>query len=370
MMDTLRAVSAVELPSIHSLVGSTKLSKYGRVGFLDKLATLVRLFCTRDMVSPSFEFVQEPSKSGSEQANKKFCVDGRDQSPANLFKIARVYRLIISASAGGALEGISGQVAEESPQPTPLLNDALNRDFSVHNSVLSMLAFSRARDPLSGRLWSLLTHLGNARMLAEALAYQDDWELDQLLQCRLTETHAPLSSYNRRAPSSALVSVAHSAGVSVDTLCAGISDVFVLFCAVYTHQLAATDDEELFTAPHSLPVVELQAIVDVLKQHLYKVFVSSFLPLDTHSDTARTPMGSRLLLSRLFKQTSLTKLWGALYARSERRPFVPSDYWQVCSFCSVLECVCVLLNCKFVLYCAIIVGRYCGASIGLEAPRE
>jgi len=184
----------------------------------------------------------------------------------------------------------------------------------------------------------VLTRLGGADLLAEALALHDDYQLNQAQQLRSMEV-SKLPSVSSSSSSSSgsgggmLEVVAQNVGVSMSTLCAGISDVFTLFCAVYAHQLAATDDEELFTASHSMSNADLQSLVAVLKKHLYKLFVSSYLAPDVDraaSSSSNTPMLTRnkILLGRLFKQVTLAKLYGALYARSERRPFLPQQFWQ------------------------------------------
>lgn len=313
------------------------------VSYLDKLASVVRVLCDRDLVSfamtPMVVGIQS-SELGLEQVNfsKKVCLGDSDfYTLATVFKSALMYLSLIIASAGTAIETTVVPTHADAPSSAAkLLYDPLNRNFSVHNSVLNTLAFSRSRDPLSGQLWGLLLrHFGSSGVWTEALAVHDDCHLNQIQRLRMTATgDAPsvISSSSRRDSSSnsylMLESAAQNAGITVNELCVGASNVFTLFCAVYLHQLAATDDEELFSSTHSLSSQDLQLLVVVLKEHLNKLFVSSYLPFDLDKDTKQTAR-NKLLLDRLFRQTTFVKLWGALYARNERRPFYPQQFWQV-----------------------------------------
>lgn len=148
--------------------------------------------------------------------------------------------------------------------------------------------------------------------------------------------------------SALLESCADSIGMTPESFSSGLSSVFFVFCSALTHQLSATTDDEFYSESSYKFVVEnARVLVGLLKDWLYRLYYAQAVSPDgidasTISTGVMLQSGrhkveqaqlsrdwSMLFLGRWQHQSVATKLFNALFARSERRPYLSPELWQV-----------------------------------------
>lgn len=193
----------------------------------------------------------------------------------------------------------------------PAGTDTTTASVPLSISILNAMAFSRPKDPLTKRLWGLLSAF-DPSIVSEAI--------NRIAPT--VPTPAPVTSYfatNQTANSTAAPhltitgQVAARLGISPSALCDGLQSCLYLLCCVLSHQLTATDDEEFFelggekgdglntdlsAVRKMLPLREVKLLVPLLKIALYKLYWShpSIGMSDRETPSSPDPTSSSALI--------------------------------------------------------------------------
>ena len=153
--------------------------------------------------------------------------------------------------------------------------------------------------------------------------------------------------------------IASSFDMTCHEFCSGVSVVFWLFCTVFSVQLTATDDEELFESQQYVNIQDIKTIVLMLKTLLYRLYCSSTgsspsvtalnltdmsnaiwnklsHPQTIHQDNISQHFAvirdiidcDTIALNRCHQLWIYTKLFNSLFAVNLRRPFMSASDWQ------------------------------------------
>ena len=235
---------------------------------------------------------------------------------------------------------------------------------SYATNLLNSIAFSQSQDPISGTsrkstsyLWSALSYIGIDNVMSSIQIIDEIDIIASTEQQRRTTTQTTLnlgswSTHSAMQPLPlAVVMPTYPPAIQMlsqqlgfvgnpELCCRQIMHLFLLFSASLTNQLTATDDAEFFDEQQSLPTDALRDLITLLKKLLYRLFVTSPVTVTvTHNKAQRLSpccdFGStkvcmhRAQLQRTQLLMISTKLFNALFARFERRAFVPVEHWQV-----------------------------------------
>ena len=254
----------------------------------------------------------------------------------SLFAVAKVYSKILMSSPSG-------------------LDAAQTEALPVSISILNSMAFSRPKNPLTRRLWSLISSF-DAPVLAEAFSKAPTTAASMTSSASgaaSSTTSAPTltgmhvnrtNSSSSSSSSSSSGSVGAGAGSGVSSvplpylsgtiqaatrlsispaeLCDGLQSCLYLLCCVLSHQMTATDDEEFFglvqgsgsgstvgpnnssvpgagaTTPFkTLPLKDIILLIPILKNILYKLYWSS--PFPENAEHSSVSSDSAAMLSDL-----------------------------------------------------------------------
>lgn len=178
---------------------------------------------------------------------------------------------------------------------------------TTREALLTTLAFSRPQQPIAIQLWLFL----------------QEYFKDLLPSILLLDKRSLLSSRGFQEQAALCNQTPEAFYMSIISL-------IYLFCSVLSHQLAATDDEELFSSTSSaMSVGHLVEMTRFLRQWLWKIlwtdpscdFMSSFL----HPREENISYFSILQYSCLL---SSTRLFNQLCIRNERRTFLEDADYQ------------------------------------------
>ena len=183
---------------------------------------------------------------------------------------------------------------------SPSISDSLASNLPLSISILNTMAYGKPNDPLSKRLWDLLSTFDTS-VLSEAMNRGGS---NSVPTPYTPPVPTPIVSFFGSAvsPSSTpytapyslcATQTANKLGISCSALCDGLYSTLYLFCCVMSHQMTATDDEEFFdTIPMGskkmggngggeynpvcvrkmLPISELKSLVVLLKSALFNLY--------------------------------------------------------------------------------------------------
>jgi hypothetical protein len=193
----------------------------------------------------------------------------------------------------------------------PVGTDTTTASVPLSISILNAMAFSRPKDPLSKRLWGLLSSF-DPSIVSEAI---NRTAPTALASAPVTSYFATLQTANSTAAPHLSITgqVAARLGISPSALCDGLQSILYLLCCVLSHQLTATDDEEFFelggekgdipgadqgAVRKMLPLREIKLLVPVLKIALYKLYWShpSIGMSDRETPSSQDPTSSSALI--------------------------------------------------------------------------
>ena len=223
----------------------------------------------------------------------------------------------------------------------PLLSSAY-RNVSYSSILLNTISKHSHEGSASARLWTHLKQL-SLDLVSECLQVSDVMLLDRINAAQASKSPLVWSSESnlpaQTRPSVKLQSLSSEREMSVATLCQGVSEAFYLLVAVLCQQLSTTDDQDFFDAQLILPLTDIVELVELLKRHLHRLYCVSPAPMSASTTTYR-PANSKssleqvshqandLMLTRLQYQYLCARLFNALFARNERRPFIGPQNWQ------------------------------------------
>lgn len=296
-----------------------------------------------------------------------------------LFRVCVSYSDMLMASGfgvdGSVISAISPQNSPRTPrksQSSGACGKSGRLKFSkcaVGLSILNAVAFASPQSPLVRRLWDFLSGFGEECLIALLSIADDDAEAS-LGGSASGGNYRPSSSVAQQ-----LSRFAESFGVSVTSLSGNVASIFHLFCASFTHQLAATDDDEFFRGS-LISMEQIRDVVSVLKAWTLRLYYTQPV-LGSDSDKASSAFASTskswsasssgypsapaggvgggaipsegvgskgrsrsscidAKLRRLHHLWAATKVFNALFERCERRPFLDVENWQV-KFPSTVE---------------------------------
>jgi ubiquitin-protein ligase E3 C len=186
-------------------------------------------------------------------------------------------------------------------------------------ALLNSMAFARPLQPLTRRLWTLLTATTaplDVALLAEIVttdgASPSPAAATPLFVTVSTSAHGPL-----------LLCAADQLNLPPAAVREGVLSCLYVLCCAMAHQMAATDDEEFFEGK-IIPLGDIKALVKLLKMWLYKLYWTHPL-FDGYSDFKDDQAMPSLV--DLQTQIAVTRLFNLLFTRNERRPFLADDAW-------------------------------------------
>ena len=244
----------------------------------------------------------------------------------SLFAVVKVYSKILMSCPSG-------------------LEAAHTEALPLSISILNAMAFSRPKDPLTRRLWSLINSF-DATVLTEAFskAPATSSAASSATASSATSATTQIGSLATRASSSSSSSVgaggggagggtrsvpqlylsstmqaAARHGITPSELCEGLQSCLYLLCCVLSHQLTATDDEEFFglvqgagaavgpstgtgsgpmsgagTSFKTLPLKDIILLIPVLKNILYKLYWNHPFPENVEHSAASSDSAAML----------------------------------------------------------------------------
>jgi hypothetical protein len=278
----------------------------------------------------------------------------------SLFAVVKVYSKILMSCPSGL------EVAHTEALPLSI-------------SILNAMAFSRPKDPLTRRLWSLINSF-DATVLTEAFSKAPatataassataSSATSATSQIGFNVTRASSSSSSSSsvgagsgggggtssAPLLYLSSTMQAAarhGITPSELCEGLQSCLYLLCCVLSHQLTATDDEEFFgqvqvagaavgpspgtgsgagagsgTSFKILPLKDIILLIPVLKNILYKLYWNH--PFPENVEHSAVSSDSAAILCDL-------QVTHHMYAMLHRTAL----------YCNVLCCAVLLMRCR------------------------
>lgn len=178
-------------------------------------------------------------------------------------------------------------------------------EFTTRESLLATLAFGRPQAPIALLLWNfLLQHFA-----------------ETLPMLTLNEKRVALADLQFQQ-------MASTCNMKVETLYSTFTSLIYLFCIIFTNQLAATDDQELFSGEW-ISTDTLIEMTRFLRQWFYKIFwlepTCDFLSSFLHPKESMISYHMVLQYSCLMAST---KLFQQLCIRHERRPFLAENDYQ------------------------------------------
>ena len=291
----------------------------------------------------------------------------------SLFAVVKVYSKILMSCPSG-------------------LEAAHTEALPLSISILNAMAFSRPKDPLTRRLWSLIDSF-DATVLTEAFSKAPatasataassataSSTASATTQIGLHVTRASSSSSSSSvsavggggsgassAPLLYLSSTTQAAarhGITPSELCEGLQSCLYLLCCVLSHQLTATDDEEFFglvqgagsavgpspgsgagtgTSFKTLPLKDIIHLIPVLKNSLYKLYWNHPFPDNVEHSAAMSPDSAAMLSDLQVTHRMYTMLCCAVLCCA-----------VLC--CAVLCCavLCCAMLCYAMLCCAVL----------------
>lgn len=246
----------------------------------------------------------------------------------SLFAVVKVYSKILMSCPSG-------------------LEAAHTEALPLSISILNAMAFSRPKDPLTRRLWSLInsfdatvlteafskapTTASAATAASSAIASSATYATTQI-GFNVTRTSSSSSSSvgagggagggTSSVPLLYLSSTMQAAarhGITPSELCEGLQSCLYLLCCVLSHQLTATDDEEFFglvqgagaavgpstgsgsgpmseagTSFKTLPLKDIILLIPVLKNILYKLYWNHPFPENAEHSAASSDSATML----------------------------------------------------------------------------
>jgi hypothetical protein len=193
----------------------------------------------------------------------------------------------------------------------PVGTDTTTASVPLSISILNAMAFSRPKDPLTKRLWGLLSSF-DPSIVSEAINRIAPTALASVPVTSYFSTHQTANS--TAAPHLSITGqVAARLGISPSALCDGLQSSLYLLCCVLSHQLTATDDEEFFelggekgdlpgteqgAVRKMLPMREIKLLIPMLKIALYKLYWShpSIGMSDRETPSSPDPTSSSALI--------------------------------------------------------------------------
>ena len=261
-----------------------------------------------------------------------------------LYRICHFYLAIVVHSPPRSDASLAqDQVTTVGPNSVvrPLLS-SLFRNVSYSSILLNTISRPSTEGSASVRLWTHLKQL-SLDAVSECLLVSDVMLLDRINATQASKNTLLWSSESnlpaQMRPSIKIQALSSEREISVATLCQGVSEAFYLLVAVLCQQLSTTDDQDFFDVQLILPLTDIVELVELLKRHLHRLYCVSPAPISASTTTYR-PANSKnsseqvshqandLMLTRLQYQYLCTRLFNALFARNERRPFIGPQNWQ------------------------------------------
>ena len=318
---------------------------------LDSLCEWLQVVSSTDMLGAFFVAFDPPPPQMVDPDDapvaKKSFVESRgslSEKSQILYRICHFYLAIVvhSPPRSDAASLAQDQATTVGPNSVvrPLLSSPF-RNVSYSSILLNTISKHNTEGSASARLWMHLKRL-SLDVVSECLQVSDVMLLDRTNAAQASKNPLPWSSESnlpaQTRPSAKLQALSSEREISVATLCQGASEVFYLLVAVLCQQLSTTDDQDFFDAQLILPLTDIVELVELLKRHLHRLYCVSPAPMSA-SSTYR-PANSKsiseqvshqanvLMLTRLQYQYLCTRLFNALFARNERRPFIGPQNWQ------------------------------------------